>query len=278
MNDTSREGDNAPRDTFSIEASTGREAVAAQTLAVVEKLATELRGEQGRPVLAQLDSNLDRDLGFDSLGRAELILRLDRAFRVRLPDRLINDAITPRDLVEAIGTSASLTRGDRTTSHRARANLEAISEPSAASTLVEVLVYHGKAHRDRPHVGLWLDDRLGDELSYGHLHHDALCVARGLEEAGAEPGERIAIMLPTGLGFFRTFFGILYAGCIPVPIYPPFRRAQVEDHLRRQAGILENAEAALLVTESEIRQVGKLLMGLVPIHARRAHRCVADGS
>jgi 1-acyl-sn-glycerol-3-phosphate acyltransferase len=71
-------------------------------------------------------------------------------------------------------------------------------------------------------------------------------------------------MLPTGLGFFRTFFGVLYAGCIPVPIYPPFRRAQVEDHLRRQAGILKNAEAALLVTESEIRQVGALLMGLVP--------------
>ncbi len=264
MNDTSRAGENAPQGTVSTEASTGREAVAAQTLAIVDKLATELRGEQGRSVLAQLDSNLDRDLGFDSLGRAELILRLDRAFRVRLPDRLINDAVTPRDLVEAIGTSASFTHGDHTTSHRVRANLEAISEPSTARTFVEVLSYHGKAHRDRPHVGLWLGDRLGEELSYGHLHHDALRVARGIEEAGAKPGERIAIMLPTGLGFFRTFFGILYAGCIPVPIYPPFRRAQVEDHLRRQAGILENAEAALLVTESEIRQVGKLLMGLVP--------------
>jgi 1-acyl-sn-glycerol-3-phosphate acyltransferase len=264
MSDTSHAGENAPRGTFSIEAAADHEAIAAQTLAIVQKLATELHGKQGRPVRAQLESNLDRDLGFDSLGRAELILRLDRAFRVRLPDRLINDAVTTRDLVEAIGTSASVTHANCATSDRAGADLQAISEPSTATTLVEVLSYHAKAHHDRPHVGLWLGDRIGEELSYGRLHHDALCVARGLEEAGAEPGECIAIMLPTGLGFFRTFFGILYAGCIPVPIYPPFRRAQVEDHLRRQAGILENAEVVLLVTESEIRQVGMLLMGLVP--------------
>jgi 1-acyl-sn-glycerol-3-phosphate acyltransferase len=264
MKDTSRSGEKASPGTVSIEASKDREAIAAQTLAIVNKLATELRGEQGRPVRAKLESNLDRDLGFDSLGRAELILRLDRAFRVRLPDQLINDAVTTRDLVEAIGTSASVLRDHRAASNRAGTDLEAVSEPSAATTLVEVLAYHAKAHHDRPHVGLWLGDRLGEEMTYGRLHHDALCVARGLEEAGAEPGDRIAIMLPTGLGFFRSFFGILYAGCIPVPIYPPFRRAQVEDHLRRQAGILENAEVVLLVTESEIRQVGRLLMGLVP--------------
>ena len=81
---------------------TGRQAVAAQTLAIVDKLGMELRGEQGRPVRARLDSNLDRDLGFDSLSRAELILRLDRAFRVRLPDWLINDA-EPLVSAEPIG-------------------------------------------------------------------------------------------------------------------------------------------------------------------------------
>ena len=34
--------------------------------------------------------------------------------------------------------------------------------------------------------------------------------------------------------------GILLAGAIPVPIYPPTRPGQIEDHLRRQAGILQN--------------------------------------
>jgi hypothetical protein len=30
-------------------------------------------------------------------------------------------------------------------------------------------------------------------------------------------------------------------GAIPVPIYPPMRLSQLEDHLRRQTGILRNA-------------------------------------
>ncbi|MGH6833708.1 MAG: fatty acyl-AMP ligase, partial [Methyloceanibacter sp.] len=49
---------------------------------------------------------------------------------------------------------------------------------------------------------------------------------------------------------------------MPVPVNPPFRRAQVEDHLRRQAGILRNAGASLLIIGSEIRNVGQLMLGL----------------
>ncbi|MGI9387883.1 MAG: AMP-binding protein, partial [Methyloligellaceae bacterium] len=57
-------------------------------------------------------------------------------------------------------------------------------------------------------------------------------------------------------------FGTLYAGAIPVPMYPPFRRSQVEDHLRRQAGILRNADASFLIVGEELRNVGALLFGL----------------
>jgi 1-acyl-sn-glycerol-3-phosphate acyltransferase len=48
-----------------------------------------------------------------------------------------------------------------------------------------------------------------------------------------------------------------------VPIYPPFRLSQIEDHLHRQAGILTDAEASVLVTSAEIRIIGQLLHGLV---------------
>ena len=67
------------------------------------------------------------------------------------------------------------------------------------------------------------------------------------------------------------------AGAVPVPIYPPLRRAQIEDHLRRQAGILRNAEAAVLVTDEATRRFGALLSGLVESLARRAHRRRARG-
>ena len=66
-------------------------------------------------------------------------------------------------------------------------------------------------------------------------------------------------MLPTGVEFFVAFFGILYAGAIPVPIYPPMRLSQLEDHLRRQTGILRNAGAWILITLPEGRSLAGLL-------------------
>ena len=77
------------------------------------------------------------------------------------------------------------------------------------------------------------------------------------------PGDRIALMLPTGVDFFTAFFGILYVGAVPVPIYPPLQRAQIEDYARRQAGILRNAGARMLITVPEGLRLGSLLQGLV---------------
>lgn len=56
---------------------------------------------------------------------------------------------------------------------------------------------------------------------------------QGLQARGIEPGDRVAIMLPTAADFFPAFFGMLYAGAVPVPIYPPARPVQLADHMRR---------------------------------------------
>ena len=48
-----------------------------------------------------LDSTLERDLGLDSLGRAELLTRLERTCGVRLPEHLLATADTVRDLLRA---------------------------------------------------------------------------------------------------------------------------------------------------------------------------------
>ena len=73
----------------------------------------------------------------------------------------------------------------------------------------------------------------------------------------------MGLMLPTSIEFFVAFFGILYAGAIPVPIYPPMRLSQLEDHLRRQTGILRNAGACMLITMPEGRRLAGLLGTLV---------------
>src|SRR6266852_3986578 len=55
------------------------------------------------------------------------------------------------------------------------------------------------------------------------------------------------------------FAGILLAGAIPVPIYPPFRADRIEEYAARQSAILNNAEVCLLLTFRRAEAVAKLL-------------------
>jgi acyl carrier protein len=84
---------------------------AALLLKMIHELAVELhpRRPLKRPVT--LDSTLGRDLGLDSLARVELLARIERHFRVTIPERIFADAETPRDLLRAVlGASPSEAR------------------------------------------------------------------------------------------------------------------------------------------------------------------------
>ena len=71
-------------------------------------------------------------------------------------------------------------------------------------------------------------------------------------------------MLPTGLDYLATFLAVQMTGAIPVPIYPPARLGQLEDHVRRHSGILANAQARMLVTFAPALAVSRLLTAQVP--------------
>ena len=79
-----------------------KRAVAEQALALVQELAEQLQPRLASHYRATLDSQLDRDLGLDSLSRLELIARLEQHFSVRLPQAVFGEAETPRDLLRAI--------------------------------------------------------------------------------------------------------------------------------------------------------------------------------
>ncbi|RKZ33894.1 MAG: hypothetical protein DRQ37_08355, partial [Gammaproteobacteria bacterium] len=92
-----------------------REDLSGELLGIIKDLAVEVRPNLRRGLEVELDSDLDTDIGLDSLARAELVLRLDRAFKARLPERLIAEAATPRDLLEAV---AAATPRDELGRHR----------------------------------------------------------------------------------------------------------------------------------------------------------------
>src|ERR1700723_1721342 len=79
-------------------------AVAAQALASVRQLLVELGGARGMEELVArgTKAHLERELGLGSLERVELMLRLGDACGVRLPDRVVAEADTVQDLVDAI--------------------------------------------------------------------------------------------------------------------------------------------------------------------------------
>jgi len=230
---------------------------------VTRDFVRELRARRTRTIEVSPQSRLDRDLGIDSLGRAELILRVERGLGVQLPPAALSEVETLADLIRMVEARGPR-RGASLPPTPALGSLPQVSAASGARTLTQVLDWHVAHHPDRLHVTLLEDEStvLGT-MTYAQLAEQARRIAAGLIVRDVMPGDCVALMLPTSLEFFTAFFGVLYAGAIPVPIYPPARLSEIEEHTRRQAGILRNAGATLLITVPEAARLGTLLRGQV---------------
>ncbi len=219
-----------------------------------------------------LDSRLDKDLGLDSLARVELLARIEKIFDISLPDTIFSEAETPRDLLRVIATANQAPVGKSIRMHNISAETLHQTDtrispdgatPDRAMTLMDVLDWHVQTHPDHPHIRFYNDDNDGEVLSYRELAEEAQNIAAGLLNRDIQPGQAVAIMLPTGRDYFVSFYGILIAGAIPVPVYPPARMSQLEEHLKRHTAILQNCQAAALITVPEAIGVAKLLRAQV---------------
>lgn len=235
------------------------EAVANRLLQIIGELLRETRAHGVSLNKPQLDSRLDRELGLDSLGRTELLLRLERSFGVSLPEEALAVA-TPRELLQLVRAASGNPEGAVITERRLQALEETQATPASATTLLEVLEWNAIAHPNRSYLYLYeKGEQPAQEVSYAALQQGAQAVAAGLWKRGLQTGQTVAIMLPTGRDYFFGFFGILLAGGIPVPIYPPTRPSQLEEHLRRHSRILRNAQASILITVPEAKTAARLL-------------------
>ncbi|MBO3275087.1 AMP-binding protein [Pseudomonas sp. Milli4] len=233
-------------------------------LAIARQVVAELRPQDSASLRIGLHSRLEDDLGLDSLGRVELWSRVEREFGVRLPEAAFSEVETLQQLLRVLGVGE----------HRAATSVATIGAeadepagaetPERAQTLIEVLDWHVNRHPHRIQVRLLGEGDSQEPISYAALQQGALAVACGLQHYGLRAGERVALMLPTGRDFLHAFLGALLAGGVPVPIYPPMRLARIEEHLQRQAAILGNAEARMLITVPEAKLVARLLRAQVP--------------
>ncbi len=245
-----------------------RASIEAEVFSITRGLLEELGS---RPAAAAIrgGAHLDSDLGLGSLERVELLVRIDKAFGTSLPEDVIAAAETLNDIVAALAETpatavtrpAKSAEGTRVSSRRRRRP----PRQEDAATWQEVLRYRAENDAGRVHLILWQEEG-GDEqrVTFGELLAGAQAVAAGLGRRGIVRGDTVALMLPTSREFFATFAGVLLAGGVPVPIYPPVRADRIAEYAGRQSAILRNAGARLLVTFREAAAVAKLLRPRVP--------------
>jgi 1-acyl-sn-glycerol-3-phosphate acyltransferase len=244
-------------------------AVRERVLDVIRGLLAEL-GSQGALPMLRGGSQLDRELGLGSLERVELLARLETAFQIRLPDRVASEANTPDDLARAIlaAPGSAAEESENGSALRASVTAQKLHREAtdtgvfSAETLIDVLRHRAVHDAERAHL-LITEDTDGQErsftLTFGELYAAGQRCAAELARRGVPAGGRVALMLPTSRAFFVSYAGILLAGAIPVPIYPPFRADRIEEYAARQSAILNNAEVCLLLTFRRAEAVAKLL-------------------
>jgi fatty-acyl-CoA synthase len=258
-----------------------RAAVAESVQEVVQQLLDELGNHRGLEEIRNASRaesinalHLDRDLGLGSLERVEFIVRAGGAFRLQLPDELMAKADTLGDVISALeqqlGQGSAATSESRFRASAASRASDSLSASAAelglgsAETLIEVLRRRGRAEPERLHIRLREDEGGTALITCGGLLERVTAFARGLENLGIAPGERIAILLPTCRDFFSVFLGAQMAGAVPVPIYPPFRPDRIEEYAARQSAILRSAGVSWMITFSRAEKVARLLKPQVP--------------
>ncbi len=233
---------------------------AEKLLAVVAAVAREARPNV-EPRVA-LDTSLEKELGLDSLARVELVLRLEREFAASLPEQALATSETPRDLLRFLLGSIGHAPRAADTSVASLVQSGSVPPPLQARTLTQALEYHVERQPERLTVHLY-EEGAEHPISYRALWEGALGYAAKLHEAGLQPGQMVAIMLPTCKEYLYSFYGTLLAGGVPVPLYPPVRLTTIEDHMTRHVGILRSAGAAFMITIPEAKPLAYLLRAQV---------------
>src|SRR4051812_48758177 len=97
------------------------------------------------------------------------------------------------------------------------------------------------ARRFPQRTALLCEDR---KVSYGELDDQTNRLANALEQLGVHPGQNVMVMLPNIPEFVVSYYGILKAGCVAVPINVLYKAREIEY-------LLEDSESVAFVACTE---------------------------
>src|SRR3954469_7222324 len=82
--------------------------------------------------------------------------------------------------------------------------------------------------------------------------------------SGLQPGNRVALIVPEGEHFIPAFLGAMWAGLIPVPLYPPVSLGKLDAFMDALVSTLNVAKPRVLVTTDRVRKVLWSAIGRIP--------------
>jgi len=122
-----------------------------------------------------------------------------------------------------------------------------MNERYLGNNLVEVLQHRATHEGDKTaFIFLAGGEHESGSLTFRELDAHAQTIAITLLQ-NAKPGDRALLVYPSGLDYVAAFFGCLYAGIIPVPVYPP----RANGNLGRLLSIWSDCQASLLLSNDD---------------------------
>lgn len=120
--------------------------------------------------------------------------------------------------------------------------LENASARVQATSLGDLLLLAADQHPERAAVVL-PDTR----STYDELRERAMRTALSLQALGVRPGDHVGLLLPTGMDFIDSLFGIALLGAVAVPINARYQPPEL-------AYVVENADLRVLLTTDKIAE------------------------
>jgi acyl-CoA synthetase (AMP-forming)/AMP-acid ligase II len=148
-------------------------------------------------------------------------------------------------------------------------------EPRAAD-LIRVLEFPAWRYPDLVAFHLCDHRDEGEDITYGELWAASCGVAARLKRMGLRRGDRVLLALPTSREFFESFFGVLIAGGVPVPLAPPssLKGSKFEAYREIITNIALDSGASICICLQ--RAAAMLQMGLRTVGLETSFLCADD--
>lgn len=98
-------------------------------------------------------------------------------------------------------------------------------------------------------------DQKEQYFSFEQMREEAMRRAAHLRQYGLKQGDRLAMVMPDGEDFVPTFLAAVWAGIVPVPLYPPLSLGKLDSYIETLVGILTKAKVSHIATNAKLQQV-----------------------